>query len=135
MRMIGMGSLRRNMIVMVRIQERLPLLMCLLFFLNCSDHINELILRFYKSREDFGQFSRIDIILQVYMWSKNYRDYKLDQPLIKNKVDSGRGIIGCEMHDLNGWGEHHHKPAKKVKRGIVATLVISFFSLWNKSKD
>ncbi len=49
------------------------------------------------------------------MWFKEYRDYPIDKPLIKEQVESGRGIIGCEMHDLNGWGTHMHqiKPRKK----------------------
>lgn len=38
------------------------------------------------------------------MWFKHYRDYPIDQPLIKEPVEAGHGIIGCEMHDLNGWG-------------------------------
>jgi hypothetical protein len=38
------------------------------------------------------------------MWPKFYRDYKVDATLIKHQVEPGRGIVGCEMHDLNGWG-------------------------------
>jgi hypothetical protein len=39
------------------------------------------------------------------MWPKFYRDYEIDKPVIKYQVQPGRGIVGCEMHDLNGWGE------------------------------
>lgn len=46
------------------------------------------------------------------MWFKEYRDYKTDTPLIKEQVESGHGIIGCEMHDLNGWGNEIHQPRK-----------------------
>lgn len=38
------------------------------------------------------------------MWPKFYRDYKVDKALKQYQVESGKGIVGCEMHDLNGWG-------------------------------
>ena len=38
------------------------------------------------------------------MWPKFYRDYKVDTTLKQQQVESGKGIVGCEMHDLNGWG-------------------------------
>lgn len=48
------------------------------------------------------------------MWFKNYKDYPIDAPLLKESVESGKGIIGCEMHDLNGWGIewHHSSPSQ-----------------------
>lgn len=42
------------------------------------------------------------------MWPKAYKDYLRDKPLIKHQVTSGRGIVGCEMHDINGWGNSWH---------------------------
>ena len=45
------------------------------------------------------------------MWPKKYRDYPVDTPLVQQKVEPGRGICGCEMHDLNGWGNTLHKSA------------------------
>lgn len=42
------------------------------------------------------------------MWPKFYRDYPTDTPLIKNINEPGRGIIGCEMHEINGWGNSLH---------------------------
>lgn len=57
------------------------------------------------------------------MWHKEYKDYEVDKPLIKYQVEPSKGIIGCEMHDLNGWGNVIHIPKKK-KRGFLA----SFFS-------
>lgn len=42
------------------------------------------------------------------MWWIEYEDYKPDQPLIKDEVTPSQGIIGCEMHDLNGWGVDYH---------------------------
>lgn len=60
------------------------------------------------------------------MWFKHYRDYPIDRPLIKEQVESGKGIIGCEMHDLNGWGNalHQMKPRKK---GLWAKLMHLLF--------
>lgn len=49
------------------------------------------------------------------MWPKNYKDYPADSPLRKSQVQAGKGIIGSEMHDLNGWSNeiHQYKPRKK----------------------
>jgi len=52
------------------------------------------------------------------MWPKSYKDYPEDKPLKKEEVRSGKGIVGCEMHDLNGWGESYHTFRPK-KRGII----------------
>lgn len=61
------------------------------------------------------------------MWHKEYRDYKIDTPLIQQQIESGRGIIGAEMHELNGWSNTLHQYPKKEKRGILASLLIHFF--------
>lgn len=50
------------------------------------------------------------------MWPKSYRDYPKDKPLIKNQVEPGKGIIGCEMHDLNGWGSSWHHTRKEFRK-------------------
>lgn len=42
------------------------------------------------------------------MWHKEYRDYGIDKALIKYQVQPGKGIIGCEMHEINGWGNTLH---------------------------
>ncbi len=60
------------------------------------------------------------------MWPKSYKDYPVDASLVKHEVEPGRGIIGCEMHDLNGWGERCHIP-KKRKKGVISTLLSSLF--------
>jgi len=62
------------------------------------------------------------------MWFREYRDYKIDQPLLQAQVEPSHGIIGCEMHDLNGWGTTLHHPLPKQSKGIKphqdgATLV------------
>lgn len=61
------------------------------------------------------------------MWDRDYRDYKRDQPLVKEQLESGKGITGCEMHDINGWGNTLHQPKKK-KQGFFASLLIYLFS-------
>lgn len=70
------------------------------------------------------------------MWPKSYRDYKKDEPLVKEKVESGQGIVGCEMHDLNGWGESRHVPRKKKKRqSIFRVFLDGLFSLFKKRES
>jgi hypothetical protein len=61
------------------------------------------------------------------MWHKEYKDYPTDTPLIQQQVRPNHGTIGCEMHDLNGWNESHHRPVKKKKRGLLASLLESWF--------
>lgn len=67
------------------------------------------------------------------MWQKSYRDYKKDEPLVHERVESGRGIIGCEMHELNGWGETWHIcPGKSKNRGLIRVILNSLFSYFKK---
>jgi len=55
------------------------------------------------------------------MWPKKYKDYKKDEPLKKERVETGKGIVGVEMNDSYGWAEtFHQKP--KPKKGIFARL-------------
>ena len=68
------------------------------------------------------------------MWHKEYRDYPPDTSLIKEQVSPSQGIIGCEMHESNGWGHAHHIPLKKGYRGLFATLLHQFFALFGGSK-
>ncbi|MFN4174760.1 MAG: hypothetical protein ACK4HV_06625 [Parachlamydiaceae bacterium] len=35
------------------------------------------------------------------MWHKEFKDYPIDSPLKKERVNK---LAGCEMHELNGWG-------------------------------
>lgn len=58
------------------------------------------------------------------MWPKAYKNYPLDKPLTKNPVETGHGVIGCQMHELNGWGESYHIPRPlKKKRGLLRTFL------------
>lgn len=68
------------------------------------------------------------------MWPKAYRDYPKDKPLRKETVSPSRGIIGCEMHDSNGWGESYHQPKKK-KHGIIYSFLTSLFGSSEKKGE
>lgn len=63
------------------------------------------------------------------MWPKDYKDYTKDAPLKKEIVESGKGIVGCEMHESNGWGNSFHCPRSrtpiKVDRPIVNSRVVN----------
>ena len=51
------------------------------------------------------------------MWKNVYRDYKPNQDWIQVKVEPCRGIIGCEMHEVQGWGKKKlPQPKKRVKK-------------------
>jgi len=52
------------------------------------------------------------------MWPKKYKDYPTDTPLKKECVSPSHGIIGCEMHEISGWGESLHLPNAKKKSYI-----------------
>ncbi len=52
------------------------------------------------------------------MWPKSYKDYKKDEDLIKYQVEPNHGIVGCEMHELNGWGSTLHIPRKKRRKNL-----------------
>lgn len=56
------------------------------------------------------------------MWHKEYRDYPPDSPLKKQRVGQGKGLVGCEMSEPNGWGEKFHVYPKK-KQGIFSRLL------------
>lgn len=56
------------------------------------------------------------------MWFRKYRDYPIDRPLIKERVETGKGIVGCEMHELNGWGSQFHQHVPR-KRGWWAKII------------
>lgn len=68
------------------------------------------------------------------MWPKSYRDYPTDTPLIKHQVKTGKGIIGCEMHDLNGWGNSLHIPVKEKKSSFFSTFIHTILGKFYKHK-
>jgi len=57
------------------------------------------------------------------MWYREFKDYPPDTSLKKNKVETGHGIVGCEMHEQNGWGESYHR-APPLKKGLLRSLIL-----------
>jgi hypothetical protein len=60
------------------------------------------------------------------MWPKKYKDYPEDELLIKYEVEPGDGIVGCEMHEFNGWGETRHV-SKKHSKNVFQRLMERLF--------
>jgi hypothetical protein len=60
------------------------------------------------------------------MWDREFRDYKKDAPNVQQQVEPGRGIVGGQMHELNGWGLSYHRP-KPRKKGVLGTLLAHWF--------
>ena len=56
------------------------------------------------------------------MWHREYKNYKTDQDNVKYKVEPGRGIHGCEMHEINGWGNSLQWPKKKKRCALFRHL-------------
>lgn len=69
------------------------------------------------------------------MWFKEYRDYPIDTPLIKYKVEPGHGIVGCEMHEINGWGNTLQWQRMPKKRGLIRTLFDNLFKKFTKKSN
>ncbi|KAF3362854.1 Uncharacterized protein PHSC3_000596 [Chlamydiales bacterium STE3] len=69
------------------------------------------------------------------MWYREFKDYPPDSPLLHKKVEPGHGIIGCEMHELNGWGISLHQVRKRKKKGLIAFLVTHFLTNRFKSRN
>lgn len=49
------------------------------------------------------------------MWYRYFKDYPPDSPLIQEKVEPNHGIIGCEMHESNGWGDEAFEELPIIK--------------------
>jgi len=60
------------------------------------------------------------------MWPKAYRDYPVDLPLKKYRIEPGRSFPGAEMNELNGWGTSWDQPKKKTrKKGYLSSWIRS----------
>lgn len=57
------------------------------------------------------------------MWPKVYKDYPVDTQLKKAQLSAGSGMQGCEMHELNGWGDTLHHPARAKRRSLISILL------------
>ena len=84
------------------------------------DELTEVVLSWVKKDKD--------------MWDREYCDYKRDEPLVKQQVVPGKGLTGCEMHELNGWGNTLHHPKKK-KHGFLGSLLVSWFGSKKEDKS
>lgn len=74
--------------------------------------------------------------LGAYMWHNTYKDYSHDAELKKAKVHPGKGIIGCEMHEINGWSESYHQARETHTTGILSAIWASLTgSKINRDKD
>ncbi|MBB65139.1 MAG: hypothetical protein CMO81_08750 [Waddliaceae bacterium] len=63
------------------------------------------------------------------MWDRNYKDYPKNGKFKKNQVESGKGIVGCEMHETFGWQDKiHEKPSKESNRKGFLSGLCDFFS-------
>jgi hypothetical protein len=60
------------------------------------------------------------------MWHNTYKDCPHDTLLKKEEVSPGKGIIGCEMHERNGWGDTHRRH-KKQPKGMLSMLFSFIF--------
>ncbi|CCB85240.1 hypothetical protein [Parachlamydia acanthamoebae] len=69
------------------------------------------------------------------MWAKEYRDYPPDTTLKKYRVEPSQGIVGCEMHEINGWGNRIHIPLKKKRKGLISSVVNWLFSFGTKKEN
>ncbi len=49
------------------------------------------------------------------MWYRFFKDYPPDSPLIQEQVSPSHGIIGCEMHEINGWGDEKFESLPPLK--------------------
>lgn len=68
------------------------------------------------------------------MWHREYRDYPLDSPLVHQSVEPNNGIVGCEMHEINGWGTTLHTYAKRPKRGFFSRIYHALFGKKEKNE-
>ena len=59
------------------------------------------------------------------MWRYDYKDYQTDDTLVEQEVEPGKGIVGVEMHDVNGWNERHlqQRKARGWLRNFLAAIL------------
>lgn len=74
-----------------------------------------------------GNSGKLKVVIngEAAMWYREYRDYKPDEPLRKQTLKSGQGIVGCEMHEIFGWGNHLHHPCQP-KKSFLSNLFLWF---------
>jgi len=63
------------------------------------------------------------------VWWQEYKDYRYDKPLKRHKVETGKGIVGCEMNDRNGYGVTMHRSTETKQPGLLTHLFTWLFGL------
>jgi hypothetical protein len=63
------------------------------------------------------------------MWWKEYADHRYDEPLKKQRVETGKGIVGCEMNDRHGYGTTLHRSQYRIKRGLITGFFAWLFGV------
>lgn len=64
----------------------------------------------------------------AFVWWREYKDYQPDTSLKQEKLESGKGLVGCEMHDRQGWGltlHHYRSRDGRIARFFASLLGIS----------
>jgi hypothetical protein len=61
------------------------------------------------------------------MWHNTYEDHPVDELLSKENPETGKGLIGCQMKEINGWGEAQHVK-KHPPSGMLKALIDFCFS-------
>lgn len=69
------------------------------------------------------------------MWWKEYADYRYDKPMKRETVETGKGIIGCEMHDVHGYGTTDHKSQYYRRGGVLTGLMTYLFGFKEEERD
>jgi hypothetical protein len=59
------------------------------------------------------------------MWKYHYKDHPNDLDAQKSRVEAGKGIIGCEMHEVFGWQDSHYLEEKR-KLGLLRKMLLFF---------
>jgi len=67
------------------------------------------------------------------MWPKNYKDYPAGSFLKQNQVQPLYGVVGCEMHEYNGWrgmGQRSraHEGSSEVPNTHTWPLYLHYYS-------
>ncbi len=68
------------------------------------------------------------------MWQNLYSDYPQDTQTKNLHVEIGKGIVGCEMHEIAGWGEAHH-PDPSDSPGMLSQFISRFSKKKGKTPE
>jgi hypothetical protein len=60
-----------------------------------------------------------------HVWKNTYKDYKPNDKFIQTKVETGKGISGCEMNEAYGW-EKSTKILEQAKDRCFASFCVGY---------